>query len=49
MDTDDMPLNSNTAGKYQALLNLYKNPDKDCKTKTEFMCCLDMKLVIERD
>ncbi|XP_075986735.1 uncharacterized protein LOC142983640 [Anticarsia gemmatalis] len=49
VDTDDLPVNSNTVGRYQAFLNLYKNPEKDCKTDKEFMCCLNLKLIIEMD
>ncbi|XP_035442178.1 uncharacterized protein LOC118270605 [Spodoptera frugiperda] len=49
VDTDDLPVNSNTVGRYQAYLNLYKNPEKDCKSTKIFMFCLSLKLIIEAD
>ncbi|KAJ8709684.1 hypothetical protein PYW08_009688 [Mythimna loreyi] len=49
IDTDDLPLNSDTVGRYQAYITLYKNPDKDCKKNKEFMVCLNLKLIIEMD
>ncbi|XP_047036050.1 uncharacterized protein LOC124641851 [Helicoverpa zea] len=49
LDTDDLPLNSNTAGRYQAFMTMYQNPERDCKKNKEFMLCLTMKLLIELD
>lgn len=47
VDTEDMPINSNTAGYYQALLNFYLMPEEG--GEKEYVCCLALKLVIETD
>ncbi|KAH9636499.1 hypothetical protein HF086_017665 [Spodoptera exigua] len=49
VDTDDLPVNSNTVGRYQAYLNLYKTVDNDCKASRIFLFCLSLKLIIEAD
>ncbi|XP_026754417.2 uncharacterized protein LOC113514528 [Galleria mellonella] len=47
INTDDLPVNSANAARYQVIINFYKNPDCSSKDDMTFLFCLKMDFIIE--
>lgn len=47
LDTEDLEIGSQHAGRYEAQLNMYVRTGDDCKTDRELKCILKMDLVVE--
>ncbi|XP_039760432.1 uncharacterized protein LOC120634104 [Pararge aegeria] len=46
-DSQDVPLNSAMAGRYQVTLNMYKNTDGQCLDDKIFIACLKLDFLVE--
>ncbi|XP_059050481.1 uncharacterized protein LOC131845433 [Achroia grisella] len=47
INTDDLPVNSANAARYQVTVNFYNNPDCSSKDVMQFLFCLKLDFIIE--